>query len=554
MMRRLSVVLLFAALTIVMAAPWSLHPATRVVVDNPDTHLYIWNIGWVVHALTTDPLGVFDANIFHPLANTLAYSENVIGSAILAAPVVWSTGNLVLALNVVLLAACALCGVGATVLARRVGLSPGAAILAGLVFAFAPTRFYRMSQLHLDTVQWLPFSLAFAHAYLDRGRARDLQLATAFFTLQAITSGHGALMLVVALGTLAAYAIARGAPLTIGRRLKDFGLTGACLLLPAVLVVLPYRRVRADLGLDRSFGDPAVSPESFIASPTLAHQWILSWFTDRDLNATATAFLFPGYLVVALAAIALWPRSGRRATGGGDEPARLRRQVGFYAVLALLSLALFIGGPVNLWHWVRAWPGFDFVRAPSRFAIVMTLALAVLAAAGFDRVMAGRSVRVRAWATAVAAVLLLAEYSTHPFSGVPFAMPTTSVVQHLARLPPPVVVAEVPVPRITREGAFERFQTAAMLHTTPHWGRTIHGYSGLLPPLHERVFQEMLTFPDATSLTSLRVMGVTHVIVHRHEYSAETWPEMERRVRSTAGLQVVHEDADGVLVVLSPGP
>ena len=124
---------------------------------------------------------IFDANIFYPNRNSLAYSENLIGSAVFAAPVLWLTGNPVLAVNVVSLLSCVLCGLGAYVLGRRVGLSPAAAVLTGLVFAFSPPRFFRFSQLHLTAVQWIPFSLASLHAYLDGGRKRDLRLASAVF-------------------------------------------------------------------------------------------------------------------------------------------------------------------------------------------------------------------------------------------------------------------------------------------------------------------------------------------------------------------------------------
>ena len=71
-MRTTSLALLFSALTVAMAAPWSLHPATRVVIDNPDTHLYAWTLGWDAHAFATNPLAIFDANIYFPYANTLA--------------------------------------------------------------------------------------------------------------------------------------------------------------------------------------------------------------------------------------------------------------------------------------------------------------------------------------------------------------------------------------------------------------------------------------------------------------------------------------------------
>ena len=61
--------------------------------DNPDTHLFLWTLGWDVHAFTTQPLSIFDANIYYPQRLTLAYSENLIGSAFFAAPVLWLTGN-----------------------------------------------------------------------------------------------------------------------------------------------------------------------------------------------------------------------------------------------------------------------------------------------------------------------------------------------------------------------------------------------------------------------------------------------------------------------------
>ena len=565
-MRTTLLALLFGALTVVMAAPWSLHPATRVVIDNPDTHLYAWTLGWDVHAFATDPLAIFDANIYFPYANTLAYSENMIGSAFIAAPIIWFTGDLVLALNLVLLASCLLCGVGAYVLGRRLGLGTAGAIVAGLVFAFAPTRFFRMSQLHLNAVQWLPFTLAWLHAYLDGGRARDLRLALAFFTLQALTSGHGAVMLGVAMVALALYRLAGDAPLALVRRLRDVGFTGVLLLVPAVLVLLPYRRARAEIGLDRSLERWGVTPESFLASPTVVHQYLLSLVTDRDFTAAASAFLFPGYLVLILAGIALWPAASLAGVqppdrhgldvGAGGPPARqpARRDVWFYALLAVLSASFFAGGPFDVWAWVHAWPGFSFIRVPSRFMILTTLALAVLAGAGFARLMAGATGRSTVLAGTAVSVLLLGEYSAYPFTGVPFRLPAPAIVTWLATQPGPFVVAEVPVPRASNGGAFERFQTAAMLHSTAHWQKTIHGYSGIQPPLSGRVFDELNTFPDARSVATLRDFGVTTVVVHRPRYPDEVWPDVAARLRATAGLRFVHAEVDGAVYAVVPAP
>ena len=548
-MTRALVVLGFALLTVVMAAPWSMHPSSRVVVDNPDTHLFLWTLGWNTHALTTRPLHVFDANIYAPMPNTLAYSENALGSVTFAAPVLWATGDLVLTLNLVLLSACALCGVGAFVLGRRLGMGVPAALLCGIVFAFAPTRFYRMSQLHQNTVQWIPFALAFLHAYVNDGRARDLRIAMAFFTLQALASGHGGVFLMVAIVVIVAFHLLRGWPLAPAQRLRDVGLTGALLLLPAVLLFLPYRRARAEVGLDRTAEVWAVTPESFVASPTLVHQWLLSFVTDRPVNELANAFLFPGYLAVGLAVVALWPGGDRSAPNASTR----RSHVWAYALLAVVSLLFFVDGPLALWPWVRGWPGFSFIRVSSRFVTLTTLALAVLAGLGAERLLRGRSPRAAGGLAALMGALLLGEYSTHPFTGTPFAMPRPAIVQWLAAQPGAKRVAEVPVPRASNGGAYERFETAAMLHSTVAWWPTIHGYSGTRPEGHDQAYRAMNTFPDAASLAALRRLGVTHVIAHRPLYPSDRWPELQARVREVAGLRLEHEEPDGAVYALIGG-
>src|SRR4029453_11477256 len=228
--RWLVVSLLYAAITVVMAYPFSLHPGTLVLADAPDTHLYIRTLGWDVPAFTTDPLRIFDANIYYPYPNTLAYSENLIGSAFFAAPIIWLTGNMVLAMNLTALITAWLCGVGAYLLARRLHASSHAAFICGVIFAFAPPRFFRLGQLHMTAVQWIPFSLAFLHSYLEHGKRRDLLLAIACFSLQALSSGHGAAYLVLPIFAMLLWHAASGGEISVRRRLRDCGAAGAYLM------------------------------------------------------------------------------------------------------------------------------------------------------------------------------------------------------------------------------------------------------------------------------------------------------------------------------------
>ena len=348
---------LYTALTILFAYPLSVHPGSTLFGDNPDTHFYIWSLSWDAHAFLHQPLHIFDANIYYPNRLTLAYSENEIGSAFIAAPILWLTGNHVLAVNLTALIGCILCGVGAYVLARTLGLDAPAATLCGLVFAFAPARFARTGQAYLGTLQWIPFALAGLHAYFAHGDRRALRLAAAFFSLEALTSGHGAVFLALAAGVLLLYRFALGEPLALRARLADVGIVGLVLLLPAVLVYLPYRAVQAEMGLRRALEDWAPAPESFLAAPTHLQQWVLSWLPGLHVHERASANLFPGYLPIVLTVVAVMARMRARSRDAapaptGVPPRSLRALALLLDVLvmagAALGVAVLANGPLRL--------------------------------------------------------------------------------------------------------------------------------------------------------------------------------------------------------------
>lgn len=619
---------LYAICTIVFAWPLSGAPGTRLLSDDPDGHLYVWTMGWNAWALATRPLGLFDANIFHPERLTLAYSENLIGTGLFAAPVLWLTDNPVLALNLALLVTPVLCGVGAYVLARQLGLSVAAAVVCGLVFAFSPARFFRLSQPHVTAVQWLPFMLAFLHAYADRGRPRDLRLAIAAFSMQALTTGHGAAFAIVAVVVFAAWRLMLGEPWRLTERLRDVGVPGALALLPAVALFVPYRLVQDDLGLRRSLVDWAPSWESFLASPSTFHTWLGGLGDGRHVHGAATAFLFPGIVPVLLAALAIAWRSGeraRRAEGpatrwsrvsglvelvalaalavaawvvavgpirvrvGGElvftarDPLRavaiaaglvaLRvglsrvaplaprvrarwrlerwrawaaanraRPVPFYACLTGVGLLLSMGPPLGIGPLVYWLPGLSFIRAPSRFMVLVVLGLAVLAAVGVERLSAMAGERRRGLVTAAVAVVFLAESIALPMPTTPFDATPPAVDRWLDTQPKPFVVAEVPVYPVARS------QTVFMLHAMAHWQKTVHGYSGTRPRLHEELYALMRAFPHVPSLDMLSDLGVTHVVVHRSMYEPAEWDRVATRLETFADrLELVHEvDGDRV--------
>lgn len=545
-LRAWHVALLYTALTAVLAYPLVRHLAGHVLTVSPDTDLFLWTLSWDAHALTRQPLSVFDANIFAPLHGTLAYSEHLIGSGMLAAPILGLTHNPVLAMNLVALLSCILCGLGTFLLARRVGATPAGAVLAGVIFAFAPPRFLRLDQLFLTTIQWVPFSLAYLHAYLDDGEKRHLRIAAAFFTLQALTSGHGTVFLAFAAALLCGYRASLGGPLAIRKRVRDLGVAGVLLLAPIVPMVMVYVRVQTEMGLKRTLADWVVTrPASFLASPAYVHTYLLGrFFPTAQINGAANAYLFPGYIPLLLAAAAL-------VAAARSGPSSRQSSTGVYALLVLSCVWLAVGPPFGIWPLVYWLPGLNFIRVASRFMLPALLGLSVLAGLGFDWLARRLRGPTRLGVAAAAGAMLVAEFAV-PLATIPYAVVTPPADRWLARQAVPFTVAEVPLPPLSRVYEFEKRQAEFMLHSTEHWQKTVHGWSGLQPPAHLALYDRLTRFPDDDSLRALAEFHVDYLVVHTDLYPPGEWAAIEARIAAYQGrMELRHADGSGRVYALT---
>ena len=564
--RGVAVVFVFVVLTAVLTFPLSLDPGTRALPLSADTRLFLWTLSWDVHALLNQPLRLFDANIFHPEPRTLAYSEHLVGSALVGAPFLLATDNPVLALNVVVLLSCVLSGVGTFLLARQLGIGPAGAFASGVIFAFAPPRFTRLAQLHLATVQWIPFCLAFVHAYLQRGRRRDLLVALAFFTLQSVTSGHGGLFLFLSLLALALYLVVRRCLPPLRTLVRDVGVAGLLLLAVNLPFLVPYFRVQRELGLRRTIGavyDWVPNAASFLASPTHVDQALLSLVPPLERAvADARAYMFPGWLPLLLVAGLLLRRRSAEdprqvAAASNAAPADLAVQtvarvrvpgIGFYGLLAGLSLWASLGPPFGLYTALYTLlPGFDLIRVPSRLAILTLLAVAILAGAGAGRLVERLRPGARAVVGTALVLLLAAEFAQFPLKAPAYAIEVGEVDRWLAGRPRPFVAAELPVAAPTDAIGSARFHSHYMLHSMLHWQKVVNGYSGFVPPRHEMLFDQLTRFPDEGSVRALEKLGVNYVVLHRGDYGEERFAKAVAVAQALFPTRLVleHETSDG---------
>jgi len=173
----LATTIVFAALSLVWLRPLLSTFATGYLaplrdptpLGRADAMLTSWTLAWSSHALLTNPLGLFDANIFHPLRWTLAFSENPIASSLLVLPIHVVLGDPVVDHNALVVLSFVLNGLGTALLVRELGGRLPAAWLAGVLVAFSPFRFDTIGHVHALSTHWMPFAMLALVRCLCRG-------------------------------------------------------------------------------------------------------------------------------------------------------------------------------------------------------------------------------------------------------------------------------------------------------------------------------------------------------------------------------------------------
>src|SRR4249920_236368 len=100
----------FVLLAVVHTWPLATAPGGLSRNDTADTVHHEWILAWDAHQLARDPRHLFDANIFYPERDTLAYSDHLIVQGAMGAPLFWLGASPVLVYNLLLIAGLALTG------------------------------------------------------------------------------------------------------------------------------------------------------------------------------------------------------------------------------------------------------------------------------------------------------------------------------------------------------------------------------------------------------------------------------------------------------------
>lgn len=388
----------FAAAAVAMT--WPLAANLDVAIAHPgDPFIVTWILDWNYYAYAHHPTQLFQAPIFVPLPYTLAFTENLIGIAIVCLPLHLAGASPLVLYNLAVLLGFAGAGYGAALLARHVSGSTLAGVMAGTFFAFVPWRFSHLTHLqHLWTV-WLPLLVLCLLRLREKPTIARAIALCAVFAMNGLTNMHWLAFAFVAM-TWAALLMRE-------RRVVLLALAaiaaGMVILAPILWQYREASRIYATRG-------DAVETEHYSSQP---RDWLIASLHNRlygpltnDATIDPERWAFPGVLAIVLAAIAVITRS-RWSPMTALDRLLLVLTIGFALFVPLLALVTgsfflarrtsveltlgifltvlgFIGSlgmHAQLGRFLFATtPLFHGIRAPARWAMIAYLGIAILIA------------------------------------------------------------------------------------------------------------------------------------------------------------------------------
>jgi hypothetical protein len=250
-----------------------------------------------------------------------------------------------------------------------------------------------------------------------------------------------------------------------------------------------------------------------------------------------------------------------------------RSETTFFAVLLAAALVLSLGPSITnagkvtvrtapyLWLYDLV-PGFDGLRVPARFAMLVVLALSVLAGVALAHV--HRRWKMGASMVALCGGLFVVEAGAAPIGlNVPFpvvglAPPPPSlypadgipeVYRRVTALPESSVLVEFPIGALAWDVRY-------MFYSTFHWRRLVNGFSGGVPQRYARDVAAMSRFADdpETAWAHLRVAGASHAIVHLNAYRSNEGQRVLEWLHEGSAKEIGRYGADVLLALPEAHP
>lgn len=474
-----------------------------------------WILASNYHGILTNPLNIFETNIFYPLTGTLTFSDPLIAPVILFFPLFSVIQNVILLHNIVLLSNYVFAAFFMYLLAYELRRCWRSAFLAGFVYAFCH---FSLSHIHWVQLapQWIPFTLLFLIRYRNTQSFSSLGFFCLGILLQLYTGLYHFVYLVLGLSLFFIFFLTDLFQVAGEKKRYIIGLVvgGVVTLLLASPLLYVYSSTHDHYNLARILNDWMLGGASWKdylmplqGSPL--YKYFSQHFSVSSLYWEKA--LFPGVLAVFFAIFSLLSIPFQKKGYLSKNSYCI-----YFFLMGLFFLFLSFGpnrdGSCTWYSLFSGWvPGLEGIRVPARAGIMVMLSIAVLSSFGLSLLFKW----LKSWNHMKTVVFLLCL----SFTGWEYWVPVDRVGRNIYEAEetiPPVyqwikenvnndVLVELPFGNVGSE-------TLRMYYSTFHWKKMVNGYSG-----YPSGYQRTLARAGAGELSSeaikmLRDENVRYVI------------------------------------------
>ncbi len=495
-----------------------------------DELVIAWIQNWVIHALTTNPPGLFEANLYFPYHNTLAFSETFIVTSILALPLRMFTGEPIITVNFTLISSLVLLGFSIYLLSYYLTRDFFTSLLAGILVIFSPAVLDKATHLQILSIYWVPLSILFFIKFIKSQRAKDLIISLLFFLLQTYNSFMPGYFILFSFFIIFIFTWLNNKKQTkkLVTKRNLFILTFSFLLL--IPIVIPYYKVSKEFNYTRDIRDSihlALQPEDLLYSSPLTR--IQKKLLSLPFNQQSQNNEFkPGYVgfiftILIIISIYYFIKNHKKP----NKQLQNFITIAFTGLILSFGPALHLGRqtihdpfpiplPYALFYYIL--PGFQGFRNSARWEMLFILAISIAIAIMLQEFFEKKSIITKSiiYTLLIIATIIEFNFPMH-FERVTQRKDFPQVYSWLATTPKDTAVIIMPIYNWSSTYAGEEMKREYF--STINFRQTVNGYSGFSPP----PWQKLLTtlhqdFPGDNSINILKDLGVNYIIVDKYLY------------------------------------
>jgi hypothetical protein len=484
---------------------------------------YIWS--WDIHALSSAPLNLFQSNIFYPFEATLAYSETMLGTALLAWPIIALSGSIITTYNIVVLISFGIAGLGMYLLVYYLTKNRLAALISALIFAFAPLRIvHAVGHLHL-TGMWLPYFFLYLIKFFKLQSWKNISLLSLFVFLIFLTGFHYAIFLpIVVIIFLLVKLLASEFRFNKSNIIKIV-VSLMILSLLTIPLIIPY------LDLHKEF-DFVRTPEQIDAySPGIVDYFVSPLYYNVVYSKFdyAAVIVCPGIFVFFLLFISFYLL---RKYKSAFKPFKVELII--FSIIGIVALLVSFGfyirlfrhhhmsipGPYQLLYYFV--PGFDGIRSTGRYSIFLLISIVITIGIAFSHYF--NSLKDNFKKTLIIFVIATFILFEFAFTGAPmYSYPeatssdSTNLYAWMKSQPDEKVFIELPMGFIDNE-LKTNYDILYVFRSSTHFKKIVNGYSGYYPPGYLDLASKVNSFDPVEDTLELKKWDVDYVIIHFDRY------------------------------------